>query len=458
MHYFDDLNADRADSRIPGQQHLIQRWIDENPPCEGVGWDPYPTSLRIVNWIKWCWRTNQDDTPMQVSLYIQCRCLFQRIEWHLEGNHLLSNAKALIFAGLFFQGAEAAKWKQAGMRIWKDQLDKQVLPDGAHCELSTMYQGIVTQDLLDVIYLLQEMHCKVPQSWRPCAHRMLLWLHAMIHGDGEISFFNDAATGIALSFKELCDLASLAQVSIPDLQRNERIWRGEASGYARLTNGGALLIADCANVGADFLPAHAHADTLSFEFSIGMKRIFVNSGTSEYGTSTERDRQRGTGAHNTVIVDEQNSSETWSGFRVARRACTRPMILHDSKHGIELECEHDGYLRLGGGNIHRRKWILETGSLTIKDWVSGKFECAKSRIHLHPEIKVISASKGNVILRAGMLMINILARQGASLRLVDSSYHPAFGTSIANLCLEMDLVQGKGEQVVTWRHKVEDGI
>lgn len=50
LHYFDDLNAYGAESRLEWHRRLIQRWIDENPPGVGNGWEPYPTSLRVVNW------------------------------------------------------------------------------------------------------------------------------------------------------------------------------------------------------------------------------------------------------------------------------------------------------------------------------------------------------------------------------------------------------------------------
>src|SRR5665213_1033175 len=52
LHYFDDLMSPQA-GRDPGPRAaLIERWIAENPPAGGVGWAPYPTSLRIVNWVK----------------------------------------------------------------------------------------------------------------------------------------------------------------------------------------------------------------------------------------------------------------------------------------------------------------------------------------------------------------------------------------------------------------------
>ena len=84
-----------------------------------------------------------------------------------------------------------------------------------------------------------------------------------------------------------------------------------------------MALLDVAPVGPDYLPGHAHADTLSFELSLFGQRVLVNSGTSQYEAGPERSRQRGTAAHNTVIVDGHDSSEVWAGFRVARRASSR---------------------------------------------------------------------------------------------------------------------------------------
>ena len=53
QHYFDDLNAEHSKERFEWHIFLLKKWIKENKPCLGSGWEPYPTSLRIVNWIKW---------------------------------------------------------------------------------------------------------------------------------------------------------------------------------------------------------------------------------------------------------------------------------------------------------------------------------------------------------------------------------------------------------------------
>lgn len=84
------------------------------------------------------------------------------------------------------------------------------------------------------------------------------------------------------------------------------------SGYVVAKVNEIKLITDVAKVGPDYIPGHAHADTLSFEFSIGNQRVFVNSGTSIYGLGEERLRQRKTETHNTVVVDgEDSSSVEW---------------------------------------------------------------------------------------------------------------------------------------------------
>ena len=102
LHYFDDLNAIGADTRKDWHHKLIQHWVYNNPPGKGNGWDAYPSSLRIVNWIKWALIGNHLDSISEHSLFVQVRYLSKTLETHLLGNHLFANAKALLYAGLFF--------------------------------------------------------------------------------------------------------------------------------------------------------------------------------------------------------------------------------------------------------------------------------------------------------------------------------------------------------------------
>ena len=93
LHYFDWLHEEASPGAASAAE-LLERWIDENPPGEGVGWEPYPLSRRVVNWIK----AELGATPLSEaarhSLAVQARWLSRTIEWHLLGNHLVANAKA----------------------------------------------------------------------------------------------------------------------------------------------------------------------------------------------------------------------------------------------------------------------------------------------------------------------------------------------------------------------------
>jgi len=71
---------------------MIHRWIDENPPGKGPGWEPCPLSRRIVNWSKWilCGHTATDE--MAHSMCVQTRWLVPMI--HPDGEIALFNDSA----------------------------------------------------------------------------------------------------------------------------------------------------------------------------------------------------------------------------------------------------------------------------------------------------------------------------------------------------------------------------
>lgn len=371
QHYFDDLNAREASSRDEWHHRLIDDWVARNPPAGGTGWEPYPTALRIVNWLKWTLAGNALPPLAHASLAIQVRCLSHRLETHLLGNHLLANAKALVFAGHYFEGPEAESWRQAGEQLLARELAEQILADGGHFERSPMYHLIVLEDMLDLVNLRFSMAMVVPEAWRTVVGKMLEWARRMRHPDGEIPFFNDAAFGIAPTPQEIDAYAGrLGWPAISaDLPQGPVFL--EESGYGCLQAGPAALFVDLAPVGPDYLPGHAHADTLSFELSLGKQRIVVNGGTSVYGRGEERQRQRSTAAHATVVVDGTDSSEVWAGFRVGRRARVTSARIWRTPEAILATGTHDGYRRLPGRPIHRRTWALTGKSLSITDEVLG---------------------------------------------------------------------------------------
>ena len=132
LHYFDDLLAEGAKQRGELHRKVVSQWLKDNLPLAGTGWEPYPTSIRIINWIKWLLVGNQPVPGMLESLTQQACVLSQQIEYHLLGNHILANVKALIFVGAFFEGKIADQWLTVGMTLLDKQLKEQILEDGAH--------------------------------------------------------------------------------------------------------------------------------------------------------------------------------------------------------------------------------------------------------------------------------------------------------------------------------------
>lgn len=450
LHYFDDLNADGAVTRREWHTRLIERWIEENPPGYGNGWEPYPSSLRIVNWIKWSLNGGKLSSLAITSLAVQVRFLFKRLEFHLLGNHLLANAKALIFAGAFFGQGEGERWLAKGLVILRREMPEQILADGGHFERSPMYHSIILEDLLDIVNIGNAYGLgKIVKS--DTIDKMRSWLAAMSHPDGDIAFFNDAAFGIAPSLSELNVYAEQLNFPHQNAPSNAVLSLAD-SGYIRLQKRNAMLLVDAAPIGPNYLPGHAHADTLSFELSLFAHRLIVNSGTSCYGSGLERQRQRGTAAHNTLLIDGQDSSEVWGGFRVARRAKVTSLEIKETEGGSCVKASHDGYRRLPGRNVHTRSWLFNDESLVIEDEVTGVFTRAEIRFYLHPDVEInaIDLSAGTVLLRLPNGKIVGVAIQGGELICEQATWHPNFGVARPNFCLVATLKGTKIRTLIKW--------
>lgn len=435
LHYFDDLSAIGAPDRTELQQQLIQRWIQENPVAFGNGWEPYPNSLRIVNWVKGFMSHLTPEQSMLDSLATQAQYLSQDIEYHILGNHLFANAKALTFAGCYFAGKRADKWRATGLRIINEQVDEQILADGGHFELSPMYHVIMLMDILDLLNLFNAYPSKIKRKQHERlvikAQKMLEWLKAMCHNDGDIALFNDSALGIAATPQQIWQYAEMLGLSVSDSPLPSLV-KLEQSGYSRLTMPEHSMIFDHAKVGPDYLPGHAHADSLSVEWSVGTQRVLVNSGTSVYGLSEERLRQRKTAAHNTVVVDHQDSSQVWSGFRVAKRAyCKDVDTTGTNERVVKISASHDGYKRLAGNVVHERKLLVAVNSVDITDKLSGKWKSAEAMFHLHPDVtvKLLGDSRASLSLPDGT---HVKVSCSGTLAIEKTTWHPKFGVSIPN--------------------------
>ena len=404
LHYGDHVAAlalaarQRLDAR-PAERAwaLVDDWIGANPPGRRPGWEPYPLSLRVANWATALGALApaveaEGRLPALIpSLAAQGRFLARHLEHHLGGNHLIKNARALLVLGLLFDDPEGARWRGQARTLLRAEVPRQVLEDGGHVERSPLYHALVLEDLLDCVALAGAAapgivlpDAEVAQL-AAAARRMAGWLEIMTCPDGGLPLFNDCVEAGDPGPVALLQYA--ARVVGRDPRPGGPALALPASGYYVLQSGGARMVLDCGPIGPDELPAHAHADTLSFELGWGPDRVIVDSGTAEYAAGPLRDYVRGTQAHNTVRVDGVEQSEVWASHRVGRRARPIGARVEVADGGVRFTGGHDGYARLGV--LHHRHVVALGAAWVIADELLGRgshrFE---SFVHAHPAFRL----------------------------------------------------------------------
>ena len=453
LHYFDFLHWHTYS--VNDKTSMIESWISEVLPGAEDGWDPYPLSLRVVNWLKFFVNHPADvlSPDWLSSLTAQLHWLERDLEYHLLGNHLLKNAKALIFGGIAFEGAAATRWFERGWSILRAQTREQTLQDGGHFERSPMYHCVVLEDYLDIVNVMAKCSGLVARSEMnellAVARRATEFLGAIRGGDGDIGLFNDSAHEVAPSAARLLMYAeSVLTAAGARAGRSEERVSGEPtriclsqSGYFGYRCGGDSLIVDCGEIGPDYQPGHAHCDTLSYELCVDGRRIVVDSGVHDYEMGLQREYDRSTRAHNTVMVDCAEQSEVWGAFRVARRA--RPLFAELSEWSdgeLTFRGAHDGYHRIQGRVSHERVFFIrKSGRWEIRDRLTGRgWHRVHSFVHLHPDCAVdhLSDSQWRISLLDGValrLLVN-----GGTVRLVEGWYSPEFGKRIRNQVLVIE--------------------
>jgi len=411
---------------------LIYDFVEKMPTHQDA-LEPFPISLRGINWIKFLTYHQIRDEKIDDSLYAQYHILMDNLEYHLLGNHLLENGFSLLFGAYYFQDE---KMYAKAAEILKAELQEQILEDGAHFELSPMYHQIMLFRVLDCLNLLQgnkrvngkmgEWEDGLMALLKEKAGKMLDWLNIMTFEDGSIPLFNDSTNGIAPTTEQLNEYATHLTNHQPSTINHPLT----KSGYRKITKEKYEMILDIGPVGPDYIPGHAHADTFNFELHIKPSTIhhppstihhqpfIVDTGLSTYETNTRRTEERSTAAHNTVEVMGMSSSEVWGGFRVAQRA----YVTKTEEHEEKIVATHNGYEKKLG-ILHTREWHFEEERIIIHDTLN-KSTNAVARLHFHPDVTEEMINRH----------INI---QNSKFKIQNYRHAPAFNTLYDALVLEI---------------------
>lgn len=442
LHYFQFLGEVEPARGL----ELIDDWIASNPAPAGVGWQPYPLSMRIREWIEWALAHPRLDPAaarrIVASLVHQTAALAAQLEFEHLANHLLENAISLCWAGASLSGPRSEGWLARGGDILRAELATQVLADGAHDERSPMYQAWIAEALLRLAAVARRnptpLAAEVGAAGERAGRLLLGSLGLLTHPDGDYALVNDTALDEAPSHAAL---ARRFAGSVPDARAGDGGWDLAAAGYMGWRDrAGGYLIFDAGDIAPDHNTAHAHADTLSFELSHRGDRVITDTGVFTYSRGPLRDHDRSTAAHNTLEIDGRNQSEVWAAHRCGRRARVVERSLDSRPGGVSLAAAYRG----PGGPFspvgHRRALSLGPDAVELVDSVTaaGRHE-GVLRLHLAPGIEA-QRQAGSIRLAsaAGTPIARIVA-DGLDWEIDASPYHPRFGQEIERLCLRARL-------------------
>ncbi len=421
-------------------RHYVLDWIQncgiERPGSSALAWNSYAISTRLGWWIR-SYRVARseifDDHKEFEDLFLrslwqQAAYLHDHLEWDLRANHLMRDLVGLALAGRFFRHEKARRWLQRASRLALEQTSEQVLPDGGNFERSPKYHLDVMEDLLQLALLTPDNVAReaLHRSWVAMAE----WISWMRHPDGGTTQFNDGALISAEAVENHLRAGERLGLHGDSQPRKG----GKYFAYTGLVvhRGPTWTVFfDVGPLGPNEQPGHGHADTLSFECSYRGRRLVVDPGTFSYDADQRRAYDRGTAAHNTVLIDDQDSSEIWHIFRVGRRASPRDVNVTFCEEGLRAEGAHDGYDHLPGRPRHHRTLTVDDRGRILRvhdDVRSGRTHRLQGGLLIEPDWEVRPTAVGWIAQSGDDSVSIILEGADVSERILEERwYHPDYG-------------------------------
>lgn len=395
-------------------------WHKQNPYPIGMNWaSSLEVGFRSLSWI-WTFFLLQKcplfTDELRAEWLTALRLNGRHIETYLStyfspNTHLLGEALALFSIGTLFPGVRSAeRWRRRGWGILESGCVKQVREDGFYFEQSTHYHVYALDIFLHARVLAALNGVPVPKRFDEILERMLEALLLLGRAGVPPSFGDDDGGRLFDPRRNRSEhmLDSLATGSVlykrGDFKfivgslREETLWLLGLKGLAEfdsltssepcsdstaLSDSGIYLLAepesgqqlviDAGPLGAGN-GGHGHADALSVTLVQNGRSLLIDPGTFEYvGPSGERARLRGTGAHNTMQVDERNQTESTGPF-----SWRNPPLVKVEQwvtgHAFNLfQGSHDGYSSLPSPVTHRR-WVFHRKRLFwfVRDLAEGR--------------------------------------------------------------------------------------
>jgi uncharacterized heparinase superfamily protein len=412
----------------------MRRWIADNPSGRGINWaSSLELAMRAIAWL-WTLHLLRDaprpDAAERRAIVGCLRVHGTHIARHLStwfspNTHLTGEALGLLYLGVAVPSLpRASQWRRLGLDVLARETERQVRPDGTYFEQTLWYQGYTADFLLHALRLARHAGMDVPAAMRARTEAAAV---ALLHGlrpDGEVARIGDDDGGRLCGIDALAPADHRTTIGLATLEFGwpERpallreppaalAWVAGTEGLAELRRrppapplpsrgfvdgglyrlahaDGACILIDAGPHGA-LTGAHAHADAMSFEWWARDRAIVVDAGTGAY-VGPVRDRLRRTAAHNTLVLDGNDSSIPAGPFRWARTASVTVHMWHSAEGWDWLDAEHDGFSAPAAPRRHRRRVLrLDDAWLLLDEWSAERRVAPEVRLHVAPGLRVL---------------------------------------------------------------------
>lgn len=450
LHYFDWLKEAEPDDHWVA--HSIYSWIVHNPAGCSDAWEPYPVSLRLVNWIKYFSAREQAAGSLSeewlFSLVQQGEWLNRNIEYHIRANHLFKNIVAMIWFCAFMQSEPTYRaWLKRYCDLLVRELNEQFNDDGGHYERSPMYHAICLEDCMDLYNLLHNAGVDHPCMARLVSviQRGLSFLKLLSFADDKVALFGDSTLHGCHDWKTLSAYWRKLQGNETEADKTgpQKLVHCADTGFVIRETPYYKIIISTGGVSPGYQPGHTHCDMGSFELCTPQGRLVVDSGVSQYAQGELRRYSRSSLAHNVVMVNGDNQHELWGEFRVGARATIE--LLKLSAEPTSCGDDADVILRISShpacGTPWRqtRAYHLGENQIDIVDIVqSGDNASIESNFHLHPDVDIRAVGDGFNLRLAGESAARVVVSDPANTTIEHSYYCPDFGVVMngQRICLQ----------------------
>lgn len=261
---------------------------------------------------------------------------------HMSGNWFIMEMNGLAHISILYpELKQAAQWRTFALENLREELEKQIYPDGFQFELSTGYHDVVINNFQRLIRTARAYDVEMPEDFYRILENAAQIDVKLMMPNGHVPDINDG------NWKASAELLSPKMELFPDNQVFQYVVSHGAEGEKPSYDSCVLPYSGFAVFrtgweendtwglldGAPFGTGHQHEDKLSFLMYAGGKLLLTEGGNYAYDTSEMRSYVLSTRAHNTIRVDgmDQNRRKeyTWHREDIRKKADLKARLSED---------------------------------------------------------------------------------------------------------------------------------